>query len=49
LPVELDIDASAWREHLEALTLEQLGVLAEDLLDFSTEDDLVTWLEQHGG
>jgi hypothetical protein len=30
------IDASAWREHLEALPLEQLEVLAEDLLDFST-------------
>lgn len=43
------VDASAWRERLEALTLEQLEVLAEDLLDFSTEDDLVAWLEQNGG
>ncbi len=43
------IDASAWRERMERLPLEQLEVLAEDLLDFSTEDDLVAWLEQNDG
>jgi predicted transposase YdaD len=43
------VDASVWRERLEGLTLEQLEVLAEDLLDFSTEDELVAWLEQNDG
>jgi hypothetical protein len=33
---------------VKALPLEQLGVLAEDLLDFSGLEDLVQWLERNG-
>ncbi|MEB3233701.1 MAG: Rpn family recombination-promoting nuclease/putative transposase [Leptolyngbyaceae bacterium] len=42
------IEALEWQERLEVLTLEQLETLAEDLLDFSTEADLVAWMEQLG-
>ncbi|MCX5965551.1 MAG: DUF4351 domain-containing protein [Cyanobacteria bacterium] len=30
---------------IQALTIEQLEILAEDLLDFGTLDDLTNWLE----
>jgi hypothetical protein len=37
----------AVRVRVEALDLEQLETLSEALLDFSTVDDLVAWLEAH--
>jgi len=38
-----------WRDRLEPLSLQKLETLAEDLLDFATEADLMAWLEQQGG
>jgi len=42
-------DAAVWCDRLEPLSLQKLETLAEDLLDLSTEDDLVAWMEQQGG
>jgi predicted transposase YdaD len=38
----------ALQTQVKALPLEQLGALAEDLLDFSGLEDLVQWLERNG-
>ena len=52
----IGIDRLAWRDaagqslrdRLAAMSLEQVETLAEDLLDFSTEADLLAWLEEMG-
>jgi hypothetical protein len=38
----------AIQTQIQALPLEQLGLLAEDLLDFSGLEDLVAWLDGNG-
>jgi predicted transposase YdaD len=42
-PVAIDLQTQ-----IKALPLEQLGLLAEDLLDFSGLEDLVIWLDGNG-
>jgi hypothetical protein len=37
------------QEKIKALPLEKLDLLGEDLLDFSGLEDLLGWLEGHGG
>lgn len=39
--------SDAQRDHISTLTLDQLGALAIALLNFSSQDDLDAWLNQH--